>query len=155
MSLSEEQREQLTQIIEPLLEDLGIELVYIDLRQAEGHRKILEITLDKEGGINVDDCALASKKVSLVLDVEDIFPFHYTLEVSSPGIFRVLRKDSEFKRFLGERVKALLDRPLDGKKKIVGTLKGFNRPDVILLVDDQEITIDLNQINKIHLFPEF
>lgn len=155
MSLSEEQREQLTQTIKPLVADLGIELVYIELKQAEGHRQVLEITLDKEGGINLDDCALASKKVSLVLDVEDIFPFHYSLEVSSPGMFRILRTDAEFKRFTGERVKAILNSPLEGKKKFVGTLKGFSRPDVTLLVDEQEIIIDLNQINKIHLFPEF
>lgn len=154
MSLSEEQREHLNGMISPLVADLGLELVYIDLR-TEGHRKVLEITLDKDGGVNVDDCASASRKISLVLDVEDVFPFKYTLEVSSPGLCRVLRTDAEFKRFGGERVKAVLDSPLDGKKKFVGTLKGFNRPEVTLLVDDQEIIIDLNQIKKIHLFPEF
>lgn len=155
MSLSQEQREQLCSTIKPLLADCGIELVYIELRQAEGHRQVLEVTIDKEGGVNVDDCALASKKVSLVLDVEDIFSFKYTLEVSSPGIYRVLRTDAEFTRFNGQRVKAVLNAPLEGRKKFVGTLKGFNRPDVTLLVDEKEINIDLGQINKIHLFPEF
>ena len=107
-------------LIQPILEDLGYELVDLEY-QRDQRGWILQIFLDKEGGINLDNCAAASREISSLLDVENIIPTAYNLEVSSPGIERPLKRIADFERFAGQLVKIKtldsIDPDASGKNK--------------------------------------
>ena len=105
---------RMAEIITPVIEDLGYELVRI--RLMSGKESILQIMADKpEGGIEVDDCALISTAVSATLDVEDLILDSYTLEVSSPGIDRPLTRIKDFDNFEGYEAKLETDELIDGR----------------------------------------
>ena len=91
------------ELSETLLNSLSIELVDIEYR-GEGRDKVLRIYIDKENGVTIDDCADISRELSVILDVNDVIPDRYTLEVSSPGLRRPLKKVEDFKRFIGKLV---------------------------------------------------
>ena len=122
--------EQIENLIQPILDDLGCELVDLEY-QREERGWILRVFLDKEDGINLDDCATASREISSLLDVENVISTAYNLEVSSPGIERALKKAKDFERFAGQlaKIKTLeaIDPDTSGKSKktFVGILSGF------------------------------
>ncbi|MBU2643394.1 ribosome maturation factor RimP [bacterium] len=153
MQLSENLSKVLTEIIEPLAHISGLELVEIRLRKESGDT-ILDVSIDKEGGVSIDDCATLSKKISLALDVEDPIPFSYHLEVGSPGIFRRLKSEKEIEKHVNERVKAVFHEPVSGHKKCVGTLTRFQEHRVYIRMDNEELVADLQQIKTIQLFPD-
>jgi ribosome maturation factor RimP len=155
MAISEKLRATLTELIHPLAEDIGLELVEIDLRQ-EQQRQILDVIIDKTGGVTIDDCTELSRRVSLLLDMEDPIPFQYCLEVGSPGIFRVLKTETEIRHHLNARVKVVLDIAIEGRKRFVGRLLRLEQQVVHLSVEkeDFERAIDLDRIRKIQLFPD-
>lgn len=154
--------EQVERLIQPLLEDLGCELVDLEY-QREQRGWILRVFLDKEGGINLDDCAAASREISSLLDVENIINTAYSLEVSSPGIERPLKKSQDFKRFSGQLVKIktldAIDPDTSGKcrKTFIGTLSGLEGDEVLLLLKNAAgvSRIPLQQIDKANLKYEF
>ena len=154
--------EQVEKLIQPLLEDQGCELVDLEY-QREQRGWILRVFLDKEGGINLDDCAAASREISSLLDVENIINTAYSLEVSSPGIERPLKKPQDFERFSGQLVKIktldALDPDTSGKsrKTFIGTLSGLDG-DVVLLLQKNATAVSripLQQIDKANLKYEF
>ncbi len=153
MQLSKKKSKVLTDLIQPLVEDLGFELIELRARQ-EHQRNILEVFLDKENGITLDDCALVSEKLSMVLDVEDFFQHKYYLEVSSPGIFRELKSERDFLRSLNSRVKAVFHSPIKGQKTFVGVLRQYQNETITLDNDTHEFLVKLDEIKKIHLFPD-
>lgn len=154
--------EQVERLIQPLLEDLGCELVDLEY-QREQRGWILRVFLDKEGGINLDDCAAASREISSLLDVENVINTAYSLEVSSPGIERPLKKPQDFKRFAGQLVKIktldTIDPDTSGKsrKTFVGTLSGLEGDEVLLTLKNTTgvARIPLHQIDKANLKYEF
>ena len=154
MQLSEEKKNSLNQLIAPLLVERNIELVDIQLKN-QNNQNILLVTIDKDGGVKVDDCAKVSHALSLILDVEDFFSFEYILEVSSPGIFRELKNEKDFQKYLNNRVKASLLRKLNNKKNYIGFLKSFENDAIKIAAEDKEIVLQLNQLKKIQLYPEF
>jgi len=104
----------------------GIELVDVDLRGA-GKQRLLRVYIDKSGGVSHADCEFISKNVGTILDVEDVIPgAGYTLEVSSPGLERPLKRPGDFERFLGRPVKVLLREPVAGSSRWEGILAGFS-----------------------------
>ena len=151
--MTENEKSRLNGPIEPLLADLNIELVDAELKRAD-QKRVLDIVIDKEGGVAVEDCACASRKISLVLDAEDMFAFSYTLKVGSPGIFRELKRESDFFRFLRSRVKAAYCAPDGNRRKLVGILARYQERRLTIRHGEQETTIDLDRIEKIRLFPE-
>jgi ribosome maturation factor RimP len=153
MQLSESQFNILTGIIQPLAQISGLELVDIILRNESG-QQILDVAIDREGGVTVDDCATLSRKISLVLDVEDPIPFPYHLEVGSPGIFRRLKTDRDIEKNLQARVKAVFIEPLSGHNKFVGILTRFQDRKLTICGESEELVADLEQIKKIQLFPD-
>lgn len=153
MRLSKEVGDQLWKLVEPVVAEVGFELVDIDFRQ-ENHRNILDIVIDKENGITVDDCAIISEKVSLLLDVEDLIEQKYYLEVGSPGIFRELKREKDLVHSIGKRVKVSFKSPVKGQKQFVGMLKAFEEPTLTLNNDLQEVVVKRDNIKKIHLHPE-
>lgn len=155
--------EQIEALVQPILDDLGLELVDLEYRR-EGHGWVLRFYLDKEGGITLDDCAAASREISAILDVEDLIETAYNLEVSSPGIERPLKKKRDFERFAGHlvRIKTLVALGPDDcgrkRKTFVGTLDGLDGNRVLLTLKDKNavrIGIEFEQIDSANLEFEF
>lgn len=154
--------DQIEKLVQPLLEDLGCELVDLEY-QREQRGWVLRFFLDKKGGINLDECAMASREINSLLDVENIINTAYNLEVSSPGIERPLKKHQDFKRFSGQlaKIKTLdaIDPDVTGKsrKTFIGTLSGLEGDDLLLTLKNttDAIRIPLQQIDKANLQYEF
>jgi ribosome maturation factor RimP len=159
-------QENLTQIemlILPILDDLGYELVDLQLQQ-DGKQMALRIFVDKPAGITLDDCVEVSREVSAILEVEDPIGSAYRLEVSSPGMDRPLKKAADFERFVGKKAKLksknLIDPDQRGttRKTFVGTLLGFEDGNVRLEQTDKQggvIAISLADLDKANLEEEF
>jgi ribosome maturation factor RimP len=149
-------------LVLPLLEEMNLELVDIEYRR-EPHGWVLRFFLDKEGGITLDDCAAASRQISSLLDVEDIIPTAYSLEVSSPGLERPLKKRADFERFIDHQVKIkTLDAiDIDGSEKrrktISGKIIALEQDILVIRLQDpqNEVRIALSNIDTAHLVPEF
>ena len=137
---------------EPVLAEAGYELVEIEFVTGQGGAT-LRIYIDSPEGIDVDDCAAASKPLSDLLDVEDPFPGEYSLEVSSPGLDRVLRTAEHFARFVDNRVKVELVVPRDGRKRYTGMLRKADGETIELDVDNFSVSIKLAEIGKARLAP--
>ncbi|MEP3639293.1 MAG: ribosome maturation factor RimP [Paracoccaceae bacterium] len=138
---------RLAEIIEPVIADMGYELVRI--RLMSGNEPTLQIMADKAGGgIEVDDCADISTAVSAVLDVEDPILDAYTLEVSSPGIDRPLTRIKDFEIYEGYDVKIETTDSIDGRRRFRGVLAGVENDEVLINVaapgEGGEMTIGLN-----------
>jgi ribosome maturation factor RimP len=122
MSLSKIQAEQqIREIADRVAASEGMEVVDIEYRGG-GNRHKLCVYIDKPGGITHADCELISKQVGTIVDVEDLVPGSYVLEVSSPGLDRKLLKPKDYERFLGRKAKVRLRQPVDGKPSHVGRL---------------------------------
>ena len=102
----------------------GMELVDLEYRR-EGQGWVLRLFIDKPGGVTLDDCQEVSGQVAAQLEVEDLIPHRYTLEVSSPGLDRVLKTEADFVRFLGRNVHITTQRPIGGRRRFRGRLEGF------------------------------
>lgn len=127
----------------------GTELELVDVEYVKEHDWYLRIFIDKEGGIEIDDCQQLSEKVEEVLDKKDIIKDSYILEVSSPGLDRVLKKDKDFIREKGKKVDVTLYAPLDGEKLIVGVLEG--KSDSELILEDRSIALDKIAQVRLHI----
>ena len=127
--------EALGVIIERVIAREGLELVHWE-RVGPSGNSILRIYIDKPGGINHDDCERVSKQAGLLIDVEDLIPGRYTLEVSSPGIERGLYKPADYERFAGKRIKLRTIEPIQGQRSFRGTLMGLNAGRVVMETDN-------------------
>lgn len=133
---------RLADIVTPVIEDLGYELVRI--RLMSGKATTLQIMADKpDGGIEVDDCAEISNAVSAVLDVEDPIIDAYALEVSSPGIDRPLTRMKDFEMFEGYEAKLETAELVDGRRRFKGELAGTEGDEVLINIDDQGETVTI------------
>src|SRR5271156_4479008 len=136
-------REALMRLLEPPIEALGFELLDLELAQAGrgGGLRIFIDDLKPDASVTVEDCAAVSHAVSEVLEIEDPIKGNYTLEVSSPGFDRILRKRAHFERFVGERI-------------FVGTLKSIGNDSILVEVDGRPYELPLERIQKARLRPE-
>lgn len=146
----------------PILDDLGLELVDLQLQQ-DGRQLALRIFIDKPAGVNLDDCATVSREVGAILEIEDTIKSSYRLEVSSPGLDRPLKKPADFERFAGHKVKLrtlhLLDPDQRGhtRKTFVGILLGLQQGQLRLEQSDEKgglAVIPLDEIEKANLEEE-
>ncbi|HEX7417206.1 MAG TPA: ribosome maturation factor RimP [Steroidobacteraceae bacterium] len=151
-------REQLIALIEPVLGGLGYEL--IDLQHEPGRgRGVLRLFVDRldahgpAASFGLEDCERVSLEVSALLDVEDPIPSAYALEVSSPGLDRVLRKRAHFERFVGARVHVELTQPRDGRRRYTGRLDEVNEAGIRLEVDRQPVNVAFAEIGTARLVP--
>src|SRR5690606_4073460 len=126
-----------TNLAEPVVKKHLFELVDVEYVK-EGPNWYLRIYIDKPGGITIDDCKVVSEEVSDLLDKEDPIPQSYFLEVSSPGLERPLKKDSDLERFKGELVEVKLFKAINGKKKYVGELIGLIDNKIVINLDSGE-----------------
>lgn len=142
------------ELVTPLIEQNNFELVDIEYVK-EGSNWYLRVYIDKLGGINVDDCELISRALSDKLDEEDFIDDAYILEVSSPGLGRPLKKDKDFERSLGEDVEIKLYRMKDGTKDYRGFLKSYNKEEIVIEDNDEEITFKRSEIALVRLALDF
>ena len=147
---SKEQKMQI--MLEPTVEALGFELWGIE-HISQGRHSVLRVYIDSENGIGVEDCAAVSQQVSAILDVEDPITGEYTLEVSSPGMDRLLFKLEQFTGYIGEQIELRLRTPFEGRRKFKGVLKGIEGEDVVVQVDDHEYLLPYSAIDKARVEP--
>ena len=152
--------QRVTELAQPILDSLGLELVDLEFKQA-GRRHILCLYIDKPGGVNLDDCAEVSRELSLTLDVDDFITERYSLEVSSPGLERPLKKLEDFARYQGrlaqiKTVELFQDEQGNKRKTFLGTIQGVEGEFVVLhLKEGQLARIPLEKMAKAHLAFEF
>lgn len=152
--------ERISGIALPILESLHIELVEIEFKRT-GKSAVLRLFIDKDGGVNLDDCSSVSHELSMILDVEDFIPCEYTLEVSSPGLDRPLKTAADYERFTGRLVKVRTYEPFpddagNRRKTFLGTLGGLRDGLVVMtLAEGQTASIPLERVAKANLEFEF
>ena len=145
---------EVTALIEPILDEMEIELVNIEYLSEQG-RWILRIYVDKSGGITLDDCARVSREIGDLIEVKDIFLQGYTLEVSSPGLNRPLKKEKDFERAVGKNIKIRMATPLDGRRNFGGCLRSFQDGILCLRGKDDLILLPYGDVEKANLVYDF
>lgn len=144
--------EAVEQMARKLLEEqAGVELV--DVEYVKEHDWYLRVFIDKEGGIDIDDCQTLSEKLEQQLDATSLIADSYILEVSSPGLDRVLRKPRDFVREQGKKVDVVLYAPLDGKKQLTGVLEAYD--DAAKTVTVSGMALPLAKVSQIRLHIDF
>ena len=133
----------------------GTDLELVDVEYVRERDWYLRVFIDKEGGVGLEDCQAVSEKLSKVLDAKDPIADNYLLEVSSPGLDRVLKKDADFVRYKGRDVDVHFFKPRNGMKMIVAALVGKNGDTVRLSVDGTETDIERKEIAQIRLHVDF
>ena len=150
--MAERLRERLIELTEPLLARLGYEMV--DLEFAPGRSgATLRVFIDRDSGTGIEDCERVSREMSAMLDVEDPVPMAYTLEVSTPGADRVLRKPAHFERFQNERIWVELKAPRGSRRRYTGTLASANPAGIVVVVDGEPVNIGFDEIECARLAP--
>ncbi len=117
----EEISKKAKEIVKPIVEGMGYRLFDVEFKPERGW--VLRVIIDKIGGVTIKDCEEVSKRISALLDVEDIIPFSYMLEVSSPGLTRELEKPEHYEFFLGRLVKVVLREPVGGRREALGYIE--------------------------------
>jgi ribosome maturation factor RimP len=146
--------ESIEELVTPTLIENRLELVDVEYKK-EGKNWFLRIFIDKEGGVTVDDCTRVSRLIEDLIEVEEVVPSSYTLEVSSPGLDRPLKKEEDFLRFKGKRAHVTTYTPIHEQKNFKGTIQDFQKDVLFLEIDRQRVEIPRNQIAKAKLEIEF
>ena len=144
--------QQITDMLGTTVTALGYELWGVE-HIAQGRHSLVRVYIDSPSGITVDDCATVSEQVSSVLDVEDPITGEYTLEVSSPGMDRLLFKVAQYAGYIGEMVELRLRSAFEGRRKYTGILKGIEGEDIVIQVDDHEFLLPFGAIEKARVQP--
>ncbi len=152
--MSSKRNEQLKQMLEPAVQAVGMELWGIEFL-SQGRHSILRVYIDSQNGVTIDDCEAASHQVSGILDVEDPISGEYNLEVSSPGMDRPLFSFEQFRSYVGEPIKVRLQMAVDGKRNFTGKLLVAENDQLTFEVENQQLTVSMNQVDKANLVPIF
>ena len=155
MSKREEYEQRTEELLEPVIAELGFELVDVEYVK-EGGTWYLRAYIDKPGGITVDDCEAVSRKFSDILDEKDYIEDSYVFEVSSPGLGRPLKKEKDFARSIGKDVEIRLYKAIDKQKEFTGTLTSYDADSVTITMEDgSERTFEKSEIALIRLAFDF
>ena len=149
--------DDLRELIEPVIEDRGCELVDVDDARGSG-RDVLRITIDRaegDGQVPVDSCAEISREIESQLDAADVIPGRYRLEVSSPGLDRVLAREKDFLTACGSEVRISTRRPLAGRRRFRGMLIDFKDAIARVSVDGVEVRIPFDEVAKANSLYKF
>lgn len=142
--------EKLYKLIEPIVQEKNFELYHLEYVKEFGEN-YLRVYIDSPNGINLDDCEKVSRPISDLLDVEDPISEPYYLEVSSPGIDRVLYTEKHLEKYTGYQVLVKLEKLYEGKKQYEGILSSFDSEIILLKVDNNEFKIPKDKIKVIQL----
>jgi len=143
----------LTDLIEPVLTAMGYQLWGIEYL-GQGKHSILRVYLEKDGGVYIEDCAEASRQISSLLDVEDPIKSEYTLEVSSPGLDRMLFSLDQFQQYAGYHAKLRLTETFEGQRNFTGQIKAVENDEVVLIIGDEEFTLPYELIEKANIISQ-
>ena len=144
--------QQIAQLLKPTVEAMGFDLWGVEY-VSQGRHSVLRVYIDAEQGITVDDCASVSHQAGSVLDVEEPINGEYTLEVSSPGMDRLLFRLDQYTRDTGEIIELRLRSPFEGRRKFKGILKGIEGEDIVVQVDDHEYLLPHSAVDKARIEP--
>lgn len=140
---------EVEKIVEELLKNTALELVAVDyVKERDWY---LRVFIDKEGGVDLDDCQDLSRKLEELLDAQDIIKTSYILEVSSPGLDRELKKPRDFQREMGKDIDVSLFAPLDGKKVVTGPLSAYDGE----TINVGDMAIPMDKVAKVNLHIDF
>ena len=153
-SLDQRVIDSVREILDPLLLQEGLELVDIEYRR-EGRGWVLRIYIDKEGGVSVEDCARISRELGNLLDLNDIIPGTYNLEISSPGLTRALKKVRDFESFKGKLVKIKTMTDIQGRRVFIGRLIDFVGNVASVEMDGHVYFIPYDEIARANLELDF
>ena len=142
--------ERVESLIKNPIENLGYELYDVQYSK-EGKDYFLRVFIDKEEGIDLTDCEKVSNEINPILDEADYIKEMYFLEVSSPGIERIIRKEKHFENVQGKEVEVKLFKPIEKQKEYIGTLKKWNENTIYLEVEENEIQIERKNISLMKL----
>jgi ribosome maturation factor RimP len=145
--------QQVTSLIEPVIAGLEYELVGVEYGN-QGRGMLLRVYIDHADGITVDDCAKISRRVSALMDVEDVISGHYDLEVSSPGLDRPLFTQEQYAQFVTRQIKIVMAIPQMGRRRFSGELKGINDGVIEIEVDNEIYDLPLAQVASARLIPD-
>ena len=141
--------EKVAKLVEPIIEEIGYELYDVEYAK-EGKNYFLRIFIDNEKGIDLNDCEKVNDAITDILDEENYIKEQYFLEVSSPGIERVLRKDKHLEQNIGEEINIkLFKKDENGKKEYFGQLKEFDDFKIVIEQDENEIQVERKNISQI------
>lgn len=154
MSRHKDYEKRTEELLMPLMEEHSFELVDVEYVKEAG-TWYLRAYIDKEGGINIDDCELVSRALSDKLDELDFIEEAYILEVSSPGLGRPLKKDKDLKRSLGEEVEVRTYRAIEKQKEFTGVLKSFDEESITIEIEEKEMSFARKDIALIRLAFDF
>lgn len=152
--MSKETVERVFAIVDPILSHEGMELVDIEYRR-ESSGWVLRLIIDKEGGVTLNDCTQISREVGRHLDVEDFILVPYTLEISSPGLTRPLKKERDFIKYRHSLIKLKTLHPLDNRRHFKGRLLGVSEGDIEIETEGRVFRIPLSNIMKANLEIDF
>ena len=153
--LAQEEESRVREVALRVAGTTGLELVLAEFLRMGG-RLTVRLTIDREGGVTLEDCADFSRRVGAVLEVEDPIPGPYCLEVSSPGLDRRLVKETDYERFRGRLAKVTLSSPLEGRRNFQGTIGGVEAGEILLEIEGGRIVrLPLAAVEKARLVPEF
>lgn len=141
---------ELIQLLSPTIEDMGYELWGCEFL-SQGKHSLLRIYIDKSDGIGIEDCQAVSRQVSALLDVEDPIPGNYSLEISSPGIPRPLFSYWQYMKYIGQEVQIKTFKPVNGKRKILGTIVSASENSVVLNINNEHQELLFSNIVKANL----
>ncbi|AFC85550.1 ribosome maturation factor RimP [Frateuria aurantia] len=145
---------------DPILADLGLECLGVDFAPSQG-QSTLRVYLECpeiEGvrrEVTIDDCEAASREFSALLDVEDLIPGHYVLEVSSPGIDRPLFTAEQFARQIGQEIKILLKMPVEGRRRLRGRLVSVDGEKLVFEADGKSFEFEHDQVESARIVPDW
>ena len=142
--------EQLQDVLLPVLQDYGLELIEIEFKPS-GKRWLLRLYIDKEGGVTISDCENVSREFGRILDVEDIIEHPYSLEVSSPGLTRPLKNWEDFQINKGKLCRIVTNEKIEGKNEFKGTIISGSEEKVEIRGTIDVFTIPIYAIKKAHL----
>jgi len=142
-------------LVIPVLEDLGLELFDVQYHRA-GRRSVLRIFIDKPGGVAIDDCQRASREIETLLEIKEVVPGSYNLEVSSPGINRPMRHEADYVKYAGSKIKVKLTSMILNQKTYVGINRGIVGGALQLeIAPDQLVEIPLTVVAGARLVVDF
>ncbi len=139
--------EKVEELITKTVNELGYE-IYDVMYVKEGKDNYLRIFIDNNSGISLDDCEKVNNAITDMLDEADIIKDQYFLEISSPGVERHIRKDQQLEAHIGKDINIKLFKAIDKQKELTGTLQKFDKEQITLLIDNQEIIIERNNISS-------
>ncbi|KTD42575.1 ribosome maturation factor RimP [Legionella parisiensis] len=143
-------QDELEHLLAPTISDMGYEFWGCEYL-SQGRHSLLRVYIDKTDGIGIEDCEAVSHQISALLDVEDPISGNYSLEVSSPGIPRPLFKSWQYQRYIGHEVQVKTYKPLDGKRKLIGTIVSASENSLVLSINNEDQELLFSNIVKANL----